>query len=83
MLKQYLRYYVNYQHNNWVQLLSIGQLAYNSITTKIISVLLFLTNYGYHLIITWESQEFAKITQKALIKIEQIWILYNELQKNN
>ena len=30
MLEQYLRNYVNYQQDNWVELLPVAQLAYNT-----------------------------------------------------
>ncbi len=38
-LKQYLRCYINYRQNDWVQLLSVTQLTFNSTTTEVISVL--------------------------------------------
>ncbi len=35
-LKQYLRCYINYRQNDWVQLLSVAQLTFNSTTTEVI-----------------------------------------------
>ena len=52
-----------------MQLLSVGQLAYNSATTKTISISIFFTNYSYHPVIMRESRGFAKIAQKASIKV--------------
>ena len=78
-LEQYLQCYVNYQQNDWVQLLSVSQLAYNSATTKTTSVLPFFANYGYHPVTTRESRSFAEIAQKASIKVIQMRILHNKL----
>ena len=68
-LEQYLQCYINYQQNDWVQLLPVGQLAYNSAITKTTSVSTFFANYYHHLVTTWESRWFAKIAQKASIKV--------------
>ena len=65
-----------------MQLLPIGQLAYNSATTKTTLVLPFFANYGYHLMTMWESRKFAKIAQKASIKVIQMRTLHDELQKD-
>ncbi len=44
-LKQYLRCYINYRQNNWIQLLLIAQLTFNSTTTEVISMSSFFANY--------------------------------------
>ncbi len=46
-LKQYFRCYINYWQNNWVQLLSVTQLTFNSATMKVISISSFFTNYKF------------------------------------
>ncbi len=46
-LKQYLRCYINYKQNDWIQLLSIAQLTFNSTTTEVISVSSFFANYKF------------------------------------
>ena len=81
-LEQYLQYYVNYWQNDWVQLLPIGQLAYNSVTTETTSVLPFFANYNYYPVTTRESRRFAEIAQKASIKVIQMRTLYDEFQKD-
>ena len=65
-----------------MQLLPVGQLAYNNATTKTTSVLSFFTNYDYYLVTTQESKEFAKIAQKTSIKVIQMRTLHNKLQKD-
>ena len=77
-----MQYYVNYQQNNWIQLLLVDQLAYNNATTKTILVSSFFANYSYYLVIIQKSQIFAKIAQKVLIKVLQMQTLYDKLQKN-
>ena len=46
-LEQYLRCYVNYEQNNWVELLPTAQWAYNSSDNEAISMSPFKANYGY------------------------------------
>jgi len=81
-LKQYLRCYINYRQNDWVQLLSIAQLTFNSTTTKVISMSSFFANYEFQWKTLKKSREFVQIAQKATIQIEQIHLLHKELQKN-
>ncbi len=81
-LKQYLRCYINYRQNDWVQLLSVAQLTFNSATTEVISMSLFFANYEFELKTLKKSREFAQLAQKATLQIEQLQMLQKELQKN-
>ena len=47
-MEQYLQYYVNYQQDNWVELLLTAQLVYNNTAISTIGISLFFANYGYH-----------------------------------
>ncbi len=58
-LKQYLKCYINYRQNDWVQLLSVAQLTFNSVTTKVISMSLFFANYEFKSKTLKKSREFA------------------------
>ena len=51
-LKQYLCVYCNYQQDNWSELLSLAEFAYNNALSATTSVSPFFTNKGYHLNIT-------------------------------
>ncbi len=82
ILKQYLRCYINYRQNDWIQLLLIAQLTFNSTTTKVISMSLFFANYEFELKTLKKLREFVQIAQKVTIQIEQIHLLHKELQKN-
>jgi len=61
-LKQYLRCYINYRQNDWVQLLSVAQLIFNSATMKVISMSSFFANYEFKLKTLKKLCEFVQIT---------------------
>ncbi len=81
-LKQYLRCYINYRQNDWIQLLSIAQLTFNSTTTEVISMSLFFANYEFKSETFKKLCKFAQLTQKATLQIKQLQLLQKELQKN-
>jgi hypothetical protein len=47
VVEQYLRVYVNFQQNNWVDLLPAAQLAYNTTETETTRVTPFFANFGF------------------------------------
>ena len=47
-LEQYLRVYCNYQQDNWSELLSLMEFAYNNALSAITGVSPFFANKGYH-----------------------------------
>ena len=47
-LEQYLRHYINSEHNNWVSLLPIAQLVLNSKESETTGTTPFFANYGKH-----------------------------------
>ena len=51
-LEQYLHVYCNYQQDNWSELLSLADFAYNNAPSATTSVSPFFANKGYHLNIT-------------------------------
>ena len=51
-LKQYLHVYCNYQQDNWSELLSLAEFAYNNAPSATTDVSPFFANKGYHLNIT-------------------------------
>ncbi|KAL0934971.1 reverse transcriptase domain protein [Colletotrichum truncatum] len=48
IMETYLRCYVNYQQNNWVQLLPMAQFAYNSAVGESTKESPFYLNYGFN-----------------------------------
>ena len=65
-MKQYLQCYVNYQQTNWVELLPVMQLAYNSAATETTEVSSFYANYGFNLA-TNEARGLVMIAQWARV----------------
>src|SRR5882724_2174565 len=49
ILKQYLRVYINYQQDNWVDLLPFAEFAYNNTSQSATMVTPFVANKGFHL----------------------------------
>jgi len=47
-LEQYLCVYCNYQQDNWSELLSLAEFAYNNAPSVTTGVSLFFVNKGYH-----------------------------------
>mgnify|MGYP002717984364 FL=1 len=47
-IEQYLRHYVNYQQDDWADLLPMAQFSYNNANHSTIGVSPFYANYGYH-----------------------------------
>jgi len=45
IMKQYLKCYVNYQQNNWIELLSAAQFTYNNSTQAFTEISSFQTEY--------------------------------------
>ena len=81
-LKQYLRCYINYRQNDWIQLLSVAQLIFNNATTEVINMSSFFANYKFKSKTLKKSCEFTQLTQKAMLQIKQLQLLQKELQKN-
>jgi len=48
ILKQYLHVYYNYQQDNWSELLSLAEFAYNNAPSTTTGVSSFFANKGYH-----------------------------------
>jgi hypothetical protein len=59
-LEQYLRCYVDYQQENWVQLLPTAQFAYNSAPSESTKVSPFYANYGFAPTMYGEPREASK-----------------------
>src|SRR5882724_7004656 len=48
ILEQYLRVYVNYQQDDWVNLLPLAEFAYNNTSHSVTMVTPFFMNKGFH-----------------------------------
>lgn len=47
-LEQYLRAYVSYQQDDWIEWLALAEFAYNNTVSATTGLTPFMANYGYH-----------------------------------
>jgi len=78
-VEMYLRHYVNRNQNNWVQLLSTAQFAYNNSQNKTTRETPFWANYEYHPKVWWELQAHRSQSQKVILNIAEIKKLHRNL----
>jgi hypothetical protein len=78
-MEVYLHYYINYKQNNWIELLLLVQYAYNSTESEGTSITPFFVNYKYILIVYKVLLINSIYTQGAIMKIEELKTLYQEL----
>ena len=52
-LEQYLRTFINYDQDDWNQLLPLAEYAYNNLVTAPTKMSPFYANYGYHSRTNW------------------------------
>ena len=83
-LEQYLRCYVNYQQNNWVELLPVAEFSFNN-STSVTGISPFYANYGRHPRFDQDVRGIKPVAQRAQIKTNQIKQLHeamkNQLEK--
>jgi hypothetical protein len=77
-LEQYLRAYVNYEQDNWVELLPLAQVAYNN--SKVATgISPFYANYGFHPNVNKEPLNVFPKAQQATVKVSKLKELHQEL----
>lgn len=79
-LEQYLRCYVNYEQDNWVQLLPLAQFAFNSAVSEPTGLSPFYANYGYEPDIAKEPI-LGKEAPKAVEHADELKELHQALQR--
>jgi hypothetical protein len=78
-MEAYLRCYVNYKQNNWVDLLPLAQYAYNSAESEGTGVTPFFANYGYTPSAYRTPLSETTHAQGAKVKVEELKTLHQEL----
>jgi len=81
-LEQYLCCYINYQQNNWVELLPLAQFAYNSAKTEATQELPFYANYRFEPTVYQELISGKILAQKGILKADQLKKLHQQLSLN-
>ena len=80
-LEQYLRHYINFKQNNWMDLLPLAQFAYNNHQHSTTKISPFYANYGKHP--NWDPNNniTTSTSEAATTKINKIVKLHEELSK--
>ena len=79
-MEQYLRCYVNYQQNDWVELLPMAQFAFNN-SMAVTGVSPFYANYGQHPNIENDPRGLKPIAERARISVKKLQSLHKALQR--
>ncbi|CCC05694.1 hypothetical protein SMACR_09824 [Sordaria macrospora] len=79
VLEAYLRAYVNYEQDNWSELLPTAQMSYNSLKTETTKVTPFFANFGYEMSSRrgWDSESFVP---RAHIRAERLTEMHQTLR---
>jgi hypothetical protein len=77
-LEQYLRAYVNYEQDNWIELLPLAQVAYNN-SKAATGISPFYANYGFHPNVHAEPLNVFPKAQQATVRAEHLKELHELL----
>ncbi|KAL2125782.1 hypothetical protein VTI74DRAFT_2758 [Chaetomium olivicolor] len=78
IIEQYLRCYINFEQDDWVGLLPVAQLAYNTTVTETTKVTPFFANFGYEA----DLRQGPEVTvPRAAVKAEQMHALHDRLKQ--
>ena len=82
-MKQYLRAYINFEQNDWIQLLFMIEFAYNNAINVFTSMILFETNQNYHFRMFFENNQNLKVKSKfAKNNVKHLQKLLNVFRAN-
>ena len=80
-LEQYLRHYINFKQNNWIDLLPLAQFAYNNHQHSTTRTSPFYANYGKHPNWNPDNNITTSTSEAATTKISKIVKLHEELSR--
>ena len=83
-IEQYLRLYCNHQQDNWTELLSLAEFAYNNAFQTTIKCSPFYANYGYHPRFSMipQNQKITMSAPAAATLANQLRTLHEKLIEN-
>ena len=61
IMKQYFRFYINFEQNNWIKLLSIIEFVYNNVINAFTNTTFFETNQNYYSRMFFENNQKKKV----------------------
>lgn len=79
IVETYLRAYLNWEQNNWVQLLPVAQIAYNSSVVESTGVSPFYANYGIQPDTQYAPRNERTKTEKAVLQADRLRELHQTL----
>ena len=82
VIKQYLRKYVNYHQTNWVVLLPVTQIAYNTSVNQITDIMSFFVNHEYNVNLFQESKKVTVLTEQVNITATEMQTLHKKLKQD-
>ena len=82
VIEQYLRRYVNYCQMNWVALLSVAQIVYNTSVNQITGIMSFFANHEYNTNLFQESREATVLTEQVNITATEMQVLHKKLKQD-
>ena len=80
-MEQYLKHYINFKQNNWIDLLPLAQFAYNNHQHSTTRILPFYANYGKHPNWDPDNNIITSTSEAATTKISKIVKLHEELSR--
>jgi Chromo (CHRromatin Organisation MOdifier) domain len=83
ILEQYLRIYVNYEQDNWVELLPLAEFSYNNSVHSTTKVSPFFANKGYNPLIDIGTARTQEVAVKASSLKDLQLFLQEEIKKAN
>jgi hypothetical protein len=78
-LKQFLRHFINYRQNDWIDYLSIAEFAYNNTHHSSIGMSPFMANYGYDFNLTFHTHIEGNVPSVGA-RLNMINKIHKELQ---
>jgi hypothetical protein len=80
VLEQYLRCYINYGQNNWVEKLPVVQLAYNTAYNESTKLTPAYANFGFTPDAYYNERDTQTINPAAILKAEELKNLHEEMK---
>ncbi|KAL2104492.1 hypothetical protein VUR80DRAFT_344 [Thermomyces stellatus] len=81
ILETYLRAYLNWEQNNWVQVLPVAQIAYNSTEPESTGVSPFYANYGIQPDTNYTPRNARTKAEKAVLQADRLRELHVRLRE--
>ena len=82
VIEQYLREYVDYHQMNWVALLLMTQIVYNTSINQITGMMSFFVNHEYNANLFQESKKAIILIKQVNITMTEMQTLHNKLKQD-